>query len=167
MQEIVGLIPGSGRSPGEGNGNPLRYSFFLIFNLFILIGSKLKYCGGFCHTSTWISHCSNILEWEIPWTEDPGRLVYGVTESDMTEHACALGISHSILWEKKLNANRAPGSVFIFPWWQYAFLSLLKLSIYSDNKHVSDTYTVSGSVLDAVMEWREKPRSRVLLDQSF
>ena len=21
-----GLIPGSGRSPGEGNGNPLRYS---------------------------------------------------------------------------------------------------------------------------------------------
>ena len=23
----VGLIPGSGRSPGEGNGNPLQYSF--------------------------------------------------------------------------------------------------------------------------------------------
>ena len=22
-----GLIPGSGRSPGEGNGNPLQYSF--------------------------------------------------------------------------------------------------------------------------------------------
>ena len=22
----VGLIPGSGRSPGEGNGNPLQYS---------------------------------------------------------------------------------------------------------------------------------------------
>jgi len=22
----LGLIPGSGRSPGEGNGNPLRYS---------------------------------------------------------------------------------------------------------------------------------------------
>ena len=22
---IVGLIPGSGTSPGEGNGNPLRY----------------------------------------------------------------------------------------------------------------------------------------------
>ena len=32
MQEIAcntaapGLIPGSGRSPGEGNGNPLQYS---------------------------------------------------------------------------------------------------------------------------------------------
>ena len=34
-----GLIPGLGRSPGEGNGNPLLYS------------------------------C-----WEIPWTEEPGRL---------------------------------------------------------------------------------------------
>ena len=26
MQENPGLIPGSGRSPGEGNGNPLQYS---------------------------------------------------------------------------------------------------------------------------------------------
>ena len=26
MQEIPGLIPGSGRSAGEGNGNPLQYS---------------------------------------------------------------------------------------------------------------------------------------------
>ena len=35
----TGLIPGSGQSLGEGNGNPLQYS------------------------------C-----WEIPWTEEPGRL---------------------------------------------------------------------------------------------
>ena len=35
----AGWIPGSGRSPGEGNGN-----------LF------------------------SILAWEIPWTEEPGRL---------------------------------------------------------------------------------------------
>ena len=26
MQADQGLIPGSGRSPGEGNGNPLQYS---------------------------------------------------------------------------------------------------------------------------------------------
>ena len=26
MQEDPGSIPGSGRSPGEGNGNPLQYS---------------------------------------------------------------------------------------------------------------------------------------------
>ena len=25
--EDLGLIPGSGRSPGEGNGNPLQYSY--------------------------------------------------------------------------------------------------------------------------------------------
>ena len=37
----VGLIPGWGRSPGEGNGNPTH---------------------------------SSILLWEIPWTEEPGRL---------------------------------------------------------------------------------------------
>ena len=35
----LGSIPGSGRSPGEGNGNH-----------------------------------SSILAWEIPWTEEPGRL---------------------------------------------------------------------------------------------
>ena len=26
-EEDVGSIPGSGRSPGEGNGNPLQYSY--------------------------------------------------------------------------------------------------------------------------------------------
>ena len=30
---------------------------------------------------------SSILAWEIPWTEEPGRLyiVHGIAESDMTE----------------------------------------------------------------------------------
>ena len=31
---------------------------------------------------------SRILAWEIPWTEEPGGLVHGVAESDMTENAC-------------------------------------------------------------------------------
>ena len=37
---------------------------------------------------------SSTIAWKIPWTEEPGRLVYGVAESDMTErlhfhfHAC-------------------------------------------------------------------------------
>ena len=34
----VGLIPGLGRSPAGGNGNPLQYSFFFLINLLILIG---------------------------------------------------------------------------------------------------------------------------------
>jgi len=43
----LSLIPGSGRSPGEGNGYPLQ--------------------------------------WEIPWTEEPGRLQsMGLQESNMT-----------------------------------------------------------------------------------
>ena len=47
MQIDPGSIPGSGRSPGEGNGNPLQYS---------------------CLEN------SNILAWIIPWTEKPGGL---------------------------------------------------------------------------------------------
>ena len=30
---------------------------------------------------------SSILAWEIPWTEEPGRLVHGVAESDTTLQA--------------------------------------------------------------------------------
>ena len=53
-----GLISGSGRSLGEGNGNPLQYSF--------LQEEFLK---------------------EIPWTEEPGGLQsVGSRESEMTEY---------------------------------------------------------------------------------
>ena len=46
-----GLIPELGKSPREGNGNPLQYS-----------------------------------AWEIPWTEEPGRLQsMGRKELDTTE----------------------------------------------------------------------------------
>ena len=79
-----GLIPGSGRTSGEGNGNPLQYSclenpmdggawratvhgvvesettewlhfHFLFFFSFIYLFS-LQYCSGFCHILTWIRH---------------------------------------------------------------------------------------------------------------
>ena len=30
---------------------------------------------------------ASILAWKIPWTEEPGGLVHGFAESDMTEHA--------------------------------------------------------------------------------
>ena len=34
----------------------------------------------------WTATSSNILAWEIPWTEEPGRLnPWGPKESDMTE----------------------------------------------------------------------------------
>ena len=44
-----GLIPGSRRSPGEENGNPLQYFFF--FWIIVLQNFVV-----FCHTSMWISH---------------------------------------------------------------------------------------------------------------
>ena len=46
-----GSIPGSGRSPGEGNDNPLQYSFFFNWRIVVLQNFVV-----FCHTSTWISH---------------------------------------------------------------------------------------------------------------
>ena len=52
----LGSIPGSGRSPGEGNGNPLQYS-----------------CLENPMEKEMASH-SSILAWKIPWTEEPGRL---------------------------------------------------------------------------------------------
>ena len=48
-----GLIPGSGRSPGEGKGNPLQYS---------CLGNVMDR-GAWCATL-----------WEMSWTEDPGVL---------------------------------------------------------------------------------------------
>ena len=45
----LGSIPGSGRSPGEGNGNPLSRT-----------------------------------AWEIPWTEEPGRLQSIVSQKSQT-----------------------------------------------------------------------------------
>ena len=39
---------------------------------------------------------SSILAWEIPWTEEPGRLVYGVAkESDTTEQLTLPSLSSS------------------------------------------------------------------------
>jgi len=56
----MGSIPGSGRSAGEGNGNPL-----------LVLATQL----------------SSILAWNIPWTEEPGRLqLWGHKESDTTGH---------------------------------------------------------------------------------
>ena len=75
----LGAIPGLGRSPGEGKGYPVQYSWaFLVAQLAKnlpamwetwvrslgwkdpLEKEKATYCG--------------ILAWRIPWTEEPGRL---------------------------------------------------------------------------------------------
>ena len=69
----LGSIPGLGRSPGEGNGNPLQY--YCLENLM--------------DRGAWQDHLekemaihSSTIAWKIPWTEEPGRLQsHGVAKS--------------------------------------------------------------------------------------
>ena len=116
----LGLIPGSGRFPGEGNDNPLQYSCLenpmnrgacwatghgiakswtqlsdwtelKINSLFQLCvchltrdfpgGSDSKESASNAGDLDWedtlekeMATHSNIVAWEIPWTEEPGRL---------------------------------------------------------------------------------------------
>ena len=52
----VGLISGSGRSPGEGNGNPLQYSCL-----------------------------ENPMAWKTPWTGEPDKLQSMGLQRDTTD----------------------------------------------------------------------------------
>ena len=49
----LGSVPGSGRSLGEGNGSAFQYFFIYLLSLLD----------------------SSIFAWEIPWAEEPGRLL--------------------------------------------------------------------------------------------
>ena len=75
----VGLIPESGRYPGEGNRNPLQYSWGFpgdsdgkapvcnVGDLGSIPGlGRSPGEGNAAHSST--------LAWKISWTEEPGRL---------------------------------------------------------------------------------------------
>ena len=81
--------PGLGRSPGEGIGNPLQYSWVP------LVAQMVKYLPAI--RETWVQPLSwedalqegmathsSTLAWRIPWTEEPGGLQS--KGSDMTEH---------------------------------------------------------------------------------
>ena len=73
-----GLIAGSRRSPGEGNGYPLQYSWA---SLVVQLVKNMHMMG-----ETWVQSLgwedllekgkathSSILAWRIPWTEEPGK----------------------------------------------------------------------------------------------
>ena len=60
----TGSIPGWGRCPGEGNGNPLQYS--CLENPRQERGERLLAAVGFMLISPSV--------WKIPWTDEPGRL---------------------------------------------------------------------------------------------
>ena len=81
----LGSISGSGRSPGEGNGNPLQYSCLgnpmdrRSWQATVHGVTKESDTTERLHFTTVFqgketaTH-SSIFAWEIPWTEDPGRL---------------------------------------------------------------------------------------------
>ena len=75
----MGLIPGLGRYPGGGNGNPLQYSCLENFmDRGTWRATVHRVAKNWMLLSTWMekemaTH-SSILAWRIPWTEGPGGL---------------------------------------------------------------------------------------------
>ena len=106
----LGLIPRSGRSPGEGNGNPFQYS--CLKNSMDCLLRSLVADSSWAHKEsdttekclpvmqeTWVwslywedplkkemaTH-SNILAWRIPWTEEPDRVSMSETWPERLTH---------------------------------------------------------------------------------
>ena len=68
-----GSIPGSGRSPGEGNGYPLQYSWAslaaqLVKNSPAMWESWVQSLGWEDPLEKGMATHSSILAWRIPWT---------------------------------------------------------------------------------------------------
>ena len=86
------MIPGSGRFPREGNGNPLQYSFLenpmdrevwqATVHGVTRVGHDLSYLLGGTFNFTFHFHAlekemathSSVLAWKIPGTGEPGGL---------------------------------------------------------------------------------------------
>ena len=85
-----GLIPGLGRSPGEGNGNPLQYSCptpkkglkeiwaslvaQMVKRLSTMWETQVQSLGREDLLEKEMAIHSSILAWEIPWIVEPGGL---------------------------------------------------------------------------------------------
>ena len=72
-------IPGSGRSPGEGIGYSLQYSWAslvtqIVKNLPAMQDTWVQYLGWEDPLEKEMASCSSILAWKIPWSEEPGGL---------------------------------------------------------------------------------------------
>ena len=82
----TGSIPGSGRSPGEENGNPLQYSCLEnpmgrgVWQATVLgVAKSWTQLSDHTHTHTHtleegMATHSSVLAWQIPWTGEPGGL---------------------------------------------------------------------------------------------
>ena len=73
----VGSIPGLGRSPGEGNGNPLQYSSLVAQTVKCLPTMQkagVQSLGREDPLEKEMATHSSSLAWKIPWTEERGRV---------------------------------------------------------------------------------------------
>ena len=73
MQADTGLIPGSGRFPGEGLGYPVQYSWAslvpqLVKNPFAMWETWVRSLGWKDPLEKGKATHSSILAWRIPWT---------------------------------------------------------------------------------------------------
>ena len=74
-----GLTPGSGRSPGEGIGYPLQYSWGslvaqMVKNLPVMWETWVRSLYWEDPLEEGMATQSSILAWRIPWAEEPGEL---------------------------------------------------------------------------------------------
>ena len=105
----LGSVPGSGKIPGEGNGNPLQYSCLgnpmdkRVWKAIVHGVSRVRHNSegkaSTCNMEAQVRSLgfedplekeiathSSILAWKIPWTEEPGELQsMGCKELDTTE----------------------------------------------------------------------------------
>ena len=73
------MIPGLGRSDGEGIGYPLQYSWAslgaqLVKNPPAMQETYIQSLGWKDPLEEGMATHSSILAWTVPWTEEPGRL---------------------------------------------------------------------------------------------
>ena len=71
------MIPGSGRSPREGVGYPLQYSWAslvvqMVKSLPAMRETRVRFLGQEDPLEKEMATHSSILAWEIPWPEEPG-----------------------------------------------------------------------------------------------
>ena len=98
------VIPGSGRSPEEGIGCPLQYSWASLLtqtvsNLLAMWEVWVQTLGMEDHLKKGMTVNSSILTWRIQWTEEPiGLRSWGHKELDRTEQ---LTLSFLLLTEWK------------------------------------------------------------------
>ena len=83
------MIPGWGRSAGEGIGYPLQYWVSMVAELVknppAMQGTRVQFLGPEDPLEKEMATHSTVLAWKVPWTEDPGGpQSTGSQESDTT-----------------------------------------------------------------------------------